>query len=524
MKRAAIYNDEIKTKVYNQLVNIYGGRVHKASEHPREQAIYGRDSWPISYLWEKENKVPYPPDFICWPETEKEIVAAIKLCREYKLPLVPYAGGSGVCGGAIPIYGGVTLDLKRMNRVISINDTDLSCTVEPGMNGQLFEEYLNRAGYTLGHFPSSIYCSTVGGWVATRAAGQLSTYYGKIEDMVLSLRVVLGTAEVIETLETPASALGLDYNSFLIGNEGTLGVITSITFKIHPYPAHRTYFAVNANDVGHGIELMRLTMRKGLKPAAVRLYDEIDTMIIGSPDEPSAEGEPVKKKKPSKLKEIMNGIKSGTGLKQILEWAPLTNRAINLALKAMNPGCLLLFTFEGEKEIIEPQTEYLRKMADELNYKILGEGPAKYWWNHRYDVSFNTPAVMRNGAFLDTCEVAATWDKLEKLYDDVKKAIVNDVFIMAHFSHSYHNGNNIYFTFAGYGGNYEQSRQKYFQVWEKIMDVTLSSGAAISHHHSVGFFKSEWLRKQLGNKLPVWEGIKKVCDPDNIMNPGKMGL
>jgi len=515
--------------ILNELQNIFDDRAIDTSSHSNERRVYGKDLWPMMFAYEDQNEIPFPPDYVVWPENENEIIELIELARKKKTPIVPYAGGSGVCGGAIPVSGGITCDLKKLDQIIKLNETNLTCTVQAGMNGQLFEEYLNRHGYTLGHFPSSIYCSTVGGWVATRAAGQLSTYYGNIEDMVISLRIHLGNGKTINTVETPRSAMGPDFNEILIGSEGTLGIISQITFKIHPYPKDRVFFALKAKDINEGIDFMRQVVRVGLKPAAVRLYDELDTMIIGSPEkeideEDVADVKSDKEKKTSPIKEILNKIKSGTGLKALLQTAPISNRTIDLAMKFIRPGCLLLYTFEGEKELIEPQVDYIEKLANKNKMKVLGPEPAEYWWEHRYDVSYKTPSVFREGAFLDTCEVSTTWDKLPTLYHTIRNVVKNDVFIMAHFSHSYLNGNNIYFSFLGYADNLEKTKAKYMKVWKKLSETTIKIGGAMSHHHSIGFFKQEWHKKQLGNMLTIWQGIKDACDPDGIMNPGKMGL
>nr|MBA2539823.1 FAD-dependent oxidoreductase [Deltaproteobacteria bacterium] len=161
---------------------------------------YSRDMWPRLLLAYRDGKSPpFRPHAVVWPEHVREVVAIVKLARERKVPIVPYGGGSGVCGGAVPIHGGITIDTKRMQALRAVHAAELICDVEAGLSGERFERELDRRGYTFGHFPSSIYCSTVGGWLATRAAGQLSTKYGKVEDRVAGLTVVTGRGEIIET-------------------------------------------------------------------------------------------------------------------------------------------------------------------------------------------------------------------------------------------------------------------------------------------------------------------------------------
>ena len=214
-----------------------------------------------------------------WPEHVREIVAVVKLAREQRIPIVPYGGGSGVCGGAVPVRGGITIDTKRMQALRSVHHDELICDVEAGLSGERFERELARRGYTFGHFPSSIYCSTVGGWLATRAAGQLSTKYGKVEDRVAGLTVVTGRGEIIET-DGPNRALrGPNWTQLLVGSEGTLGVITSARLRLSPAPQMRVFRGFEVDDVATGCAAIRRVLQKGLRPAVVRLYDELDTLM-----------------------------------------------------------------------------------------------------------------------------------------------------------------------------------------------------------------------------------------------------
>jgi alkyldihydroxyacetonephosphate synthase len=184
-----------------------------------------------------------------------------------------------VCGGAVPIHGGITIDTKRLDQLTAVDGDELICDVEAGLSGERFERELARRGYTFGHFPSSIYCSTVGGWLATRAAGQLSTKYGKVEDRVAGLTVVTGRGEVIET-DGPNRALrGPSWNQLIVGSEGTLGVITSARLRVAPAPQLRVFRGFEVDDIDAGVEAIRRVMQKGLRPAVVRLYDEMDTLM-----------------------------------------------------------------------------------------------------------------------------------------------------------------------------------------------------------------------------------------------------
>jgi alkyldihydroxyacetonephosphate synthase len=265
-------------RLQRELEAIFGAR--RVSTRTVDLDTYSRDMWPRMLIAHRDGIPPaHRPHAIVWPESVREIVAVVKLAREHHVPIVPYGGGSGVCGGAVPLHGGITIDTKRMQALRSVTSDELVCDVEAGLNGERFERELARRGYTFGHFPSSIYCSTVGGWLATRAAGQLSTKYGKVEDRVAGLTVVTGRGEVIET-DGPNRALrGPSWTQLILGSEGTLGIITSARLRVSPAPQLRVFRGYEVDDVAAGVEAIRRILQKGLRPAVVRLYDELDTLI-----------------------------------------------------------------------------------------------------------------------------------------------------------------------------------------------------------------------------------------------------
>ena len=240
---------------------------------------YSRDSAFRSTIQNHYGKVPHLPDSICWPRTTQEISQIIKLCRKYKMPVIPFTAGSGVSEGVIPDKGGLLLDIKKLNRVLNFDPENLLVTIEAGFMGLHLEEWLNDKGYTLGHFPSSIICAGVGGYLAARSAGQQSSRYGKVEDMVRDVEVVTGTGEIIQTKFTQNQP-GLDLNQIFIGSEGTLCVFTKVTFRIYPKPEKLAFSGFRFQNMKDSVEALRRVMQAGLKPSVVRLYDEIDTLLL----------------------------------------------------------------------------------------------------------------------------------------------------------------------------------------------------------------------------------------------------
>src|ERR1051325_2906259 len=274
-------------RLQRELEAIFGSR--RVSLRPIDLEVYARDMWPRLLLGYREGRaVGQRPHAVVWPEHVREVAAVVKLAREQRIPIVPYGGGSGVCGGAVPVHGGITIDTKRMQQLRAVHGAELICDVEAGLSGERFERELARRGYTFGHFPSSIYCSTVGGWVATRAAGPVSTQYGTVGDRCVGLTVVAGRGEVVETAGPSRALRGPSWTQLVLGSEGTLGVITSARLRISPAPQLQVFRGFEVDDVAAGVAAIRRVLQRGLRPAVVRLYDELDTLInsLGHHDEP----------------------------------------------------------------------------------------------------------------------------------------------------------------------------------------------------------------------------------------------
>ncbi len=268
----------LKSELYENLKILLGEE--KVSIREDDLIAYARDAWPKNTIKFQQGKIEYLPKAIVWPSDRDDVVKIVRFANEKLIPLIPFGGGSGVCGGTMPVNGGVIVDLKRMERILRIDETSLTFTAEAGIIGERLERTLNENGFTLGHFPSSIYCSTLGGWLATRSAGQLSTKYGKVEDMVLSVEVVLPDGKVMETKPSPRSAVGPNLTQLFVGSEGVLGIITKATMKIWKVPETRSFAGVLFESVENGLRAIRNILQNGIYPAVVRLYDELDTFMI----------------------------------------------------------------------------------------------------------------------------------------------------------------------------------------------------------------------------------------------------
>ena len=405
----------------------------------------------------------------------------------------------------------IVIDLKRMARWRRFDPDIPLIDVEAGHMGLPLEEKLQSRGMTLGHFPSSILCSTVGGWVAARSAGQCSGRYGKIEDMVVALECVTGTGEIVVLHQR---SHGPSLVPIVVGSEGTLAIVTSAALRLHPAPRARAFGAWSLPTMKHGWEAMRALFQEGLRPAVARLYDPFDAMLARQ------------KKSGAKKSRRAPGV-GAIALRTLLRKPGLFNSLLDSQIggRAMG-GALLVIIFEGDA----PDAD-LRRASDMLSARGAtdeGEAPARHWLEHRYSVSYRQSPVLMQGLFVDTMEVAARWSSLEPLYHGVREALGSDVFVMAHMSHAYPDGCCIYFSFAGAAesndGDWDVAcERRYDRAWKSALAAAVASGGTIAHHHGVGRSKAPALRGEIGNAgVETFRALKRAFDPDGILNPGAL--
>jgi alkyldihydroxyacetonephosphate synthase len=439
-----------------------------------------RDWWPLAIGWAAEGSVPQRPAVVVRPHDTAEVAAVLAACNEAVVAVTPMAGRSGVCGGSIPVHGGVSLDLTGLDGLVQVDETSLTADVRAGMFGPDLEAALGQVGggYTLGHWPQSMDLSTVGGWLACRGAGQYSTRYGKIEDMVLGLEVVLADGRIVHTEgHGPRAATGPNLTQLFVGSEGTLGVITEARFRIHPLPPAQDRRAFGFSSFEAGLEACRKMLRRGATPAVLRLYDQAE---------------------------------SARNFEQ-----PDTN--VLIVLDESDPA-LVAATFAVVDDECTSAAE-----AQTLDVALV-----ERWLGHRNDVSALAP-LWRAGIVVDTAEISGPWAALPGLFEEVVtslKAIDGTMAASAHQSHAYTDGACLYFTFAGRGPEDDAAwREQYYRTaWDTVTEATLAHGAAISHHHGIGLNRSRFLARALGSGFDVLVGLKKSFDPVGILNPGKLGL
>ena len=449
-----------------------------------DRAEAGRDWWPLAIGWAAAGSVPSRPALIARPTDTAQVSAVLALCDAARVPVTPAGGRSGVCGASVPLFGGVALDLCGLAGVGDVDSESLVADLRAGTFGPDVEAGLRDGhGLTLGHWPQSMDLSTVGGWLACRGAGQYSNRYGKIEDMVIGLEVVLADGRVIRTGgRGPRSATGPDLTQLFVGSEGTLGVITEGRFRVHPVPDGEGRRVFGFDSFAAGLDACRRILRAGATPAVLRLYDttesgrsfdEADTNVLIVLDE----ADPV---------------------------------LVSATLGIVDREC--------------------------AGAAALDIAHVDRWLTHRNDVSALAP-LWRSGVVVDTVEVSARWSVLPDLYRSVLDAlsgVPGTLVSSSHQSHAYTDGACLYFTFAGrppeeIGADDAVGRdtwisEYYRRAWDEVTRATIAVGGAISHHHGIGLNRGRFLADALGASFEVLSSVKASLDPNGILNPGKLGL
>lgn len=499
----------------------------RASADAADRTMYARDLWPRHHMAVRGGQpMAHQPGAIAWPTSTEDVAHLVRWAAERGVPLVPFGAGSGVCAGVSPREDMIVVDLKRMARVRALEPDAPSIDVEAGHMGVPLELTLERAGLTLGHFPSSILCSTVGGWVAARSAGQCSGAYGKIEDMAAALECVTGAGEIV-TLRRRAH--GPDLVPLVVGSEGTLAIVTSAELRLHPAPTSRGFGGFTFRSTEQGWEAMRVMFQAGLRPAVSRLYDPFDAMLARQGGVRGGRSAP-RARTISKKRERGPGM-GGVALRAILRSPEALNELLHssVAARAMG-GAMLVVIFEGQGDEPQQRMEEARRVVESVGGRWDGEAAARRWLAHRYAVSYRQAPVFADGAFVDTMEVASRWSKLGELYEAVRRALGRDVFVMAHFSHAYPDGCCIYFSFVGRADPALAARMgweaaceaTYDRTWQAALAAAVEAGGTLSHHHGVGRSKAPRLLTELGAGVGVVRSLMRAFDPAGILNPGNL--
>lgn len=444
-----------------------------------DKLAYATDYFWVPRMIIDRGGQPALPDCIVRPASAEEVSKVLKIANYYKIPVQTWGGGSGSQGGALPMAGGILLDVKRMDKLIDINTESGYITCETGMIFQTLEWYANERGYSVMHLPSCLTCCTVGGALAHNGIGILSTKYGKIDDQVLSVEVVLPNGDIINTLPVPKHSSGPNLLNLFVGSEGCLGIMTKARFKIMKLPEVRRHHAFLFNDMSTGYNACREIVQT-VKPSIMRLFDEAETVSI--------------------IKQVIGFEKKGS---------------------------FLNLTVEGKEKIVAAEEEYIMEIAEKYGAQYLGSEYGEKWFDNR--ITFFYPGItLNNPKMFGTLDTTATYDNIQNVYWAMKKAIeaYPGVKFISHSSHWYEWGcmNYSRFIIENPPEDTEEAIRLHNSIWNDGIRAAIANGGVINDHHGVGLKLSRLMKENYGPAMQVLEGLKKELDPNGIMNPYKLGL
>ncbi|HOU42876.1 MAG TPA: FAD-binding oxidoreductase [Anaerolineaceae bacterium] len=475
--------------------NMVGVENIQTGTYERVRASYGAGM--IDALRLRQHHIENLPDLVIAPRSTDDIRAIVQYCHQNRIPVYIYGAGSTVTRGMEAVRGGICLDMSRhMNRVVSFDEVDQTITVQAGMWGPELERILNQApkilgasrAYTCGHFPQSFMHSSVGGWTVTRGAGQNSTYYGKIEDIVLSQEYITPLGD-LKTPGYPRSATGPDFDQLMMGSEGCFGVLATVTLRVFrsmPENTRRFSYLFHTWEEAQSVVREMMQAESGL-PSVFRLSDPEETDVAmrmyhihGSPAD---------------------------AVLQALDYQPMRR-------------CLLLGSVDGD-------AGYTRLVARKIaaisrRHRAFPLTPfqvTRRWEKSRFTDPYLREDLMDFGVLIDTLECAVTWEQVPLVHARVREFVKSrpQTICMTHMSHMYPQGTNLYFIFIARITDINE----YLALQYGVLEAIQQSGAAMSHHHGIGKQTAPWLEDQIGTAcMDVIRALKRHFDPNRIMNPG----
>ncbi|WP_406239312.1 FAD-binding oxidoreductase [Nocardia sp. NBC_01009] len=427
------------------------------------------------------------PDAVVFPAGHEQVLAVLAYCAEHAIAVVPFGGGTSVVGGVDPVRGRfeavIALDLRRLDTVSDIDPVSGTATLGAGLTGPRAEALLADRGLSLGHFPQSFEFASIGGFAATRSSGQASAGYGRFDDMVQHLKIATPSG-TLELGRAPASAAGPDLRELFVGSEGTLGVITEVTLRVHPVPETIAYRAWSFPDFATGAAALRSVVQTGAAPTVLRLSDEVETGI--------------------------NLARSGD-----VGGTPVS-------------GCLAITTFEGTGAHVASRSAEASALLTAAGGTDLGATPAEEWEHGRFAAPYMRDALLDVGVLCETLETATTWSNLDNLKAKVTAALTDSLgrqgtppLVMCHISHTYPTGASLYFTIIA--KQLDDPISQWGLAKHAVGDAIVAAGGTITHHHAVGTDHRPWMSAEVGDLgVRVLRAVKQELDPAGILNPGKL--
>lgn len=467
---------------HTALVDLLGASQVRLDRTARLLHVSGKSTPDLLRI--RDGVVTAAPDAVVLPGDHDEVLAVLRACSQRGVAVVPFGGGTSVVGGVEPIRGEsaavIALDLRRLDRLISVDRESMTASLQAGMRAPDAERLLAGRGLSLGHFPQSYEHATIGGFAATRSAGQASSGYGRFDEMVISLRVATPSG-TLALGRAPASAAGPDLRALFLGSEGTLGVITEMTVRVHPVPDRVIDEAWTFADFESGAAALRELAQHGMLPAVARVSDEAETFVN-----------------------------------------------LTLAGEAPTPGCAAILSYEGAAAAVVARRAAVAEVARAHGATRLAAALADHWRASRYQAPYLRDALLDAGALVETLETATSWSNLSRLYAAIRDALTDSLagagtppLVLCHISHVYASGASLYFTVACRAA--ADPVTQWSAAKQAAGDAIVASGGTITHHHAVGTEHRRWMTAEIGDLgVAVLRAVKATVDPAGVLNPGKL--
>ena len=489
-----------------ELTDVVGEQYLTSDGLDRIVHTYGKSLRDLVRLRTKE--IPRIPDVVIYPADEAEVQQIVDKAVAADAVIIPFGGGSNISGSLEPHPGEarvvISLDLGRLNKVVSIDEGSGIARIQAGAQGPFIEEQLNSRGWTMGHFPDSFTHSTLGGWIATRSSGMQSDKYGDIADITRGLHAVL-PGKVLVLRPLPSTSTGPSVREMILGSEGRLGVITEATVNVHRIPTERLILGYLFPSWEAGVAAMQEISTADAHPTVTRISDSYETSFSVAT-----------RKKSSGISALINNT-----VMKVLE-----KRGWNL-----DEICLSFIGYEGGRADVSRQKAMVKDVVGKHGGIVAGKGPGQLYDQKKFDTPYLRDFLLDRGAVGDVSETAAPWSKLVPLYNAVRTS-ANEAFdklgvkgfVMCHLSHSYHSGACLYFTFAYKHGDSDVLAQ-YDIVKGAIQQAFVDNGGTLSHHHGVGVEHAPWMEQDISAAgVHFIDGLFSAVDPGRNFNPGKVVL
>lgn len=461
----------------------------------------------------KHKRLGRIPDMVVYPESEEQVAALIATAKDHNVVLIPFGGGTNVTDALRCSHNEnrvtVTVDMRRMNRILWIDKENMMASIEAGAVGRHIMSQLAKYGVSMGHEPDSVEFSTLGGWIATNASGMKKNKYGNIEDIVVDITVAAADGELKRTTAAPRESVGSDLRRLMFGSEGTLGIVTSAIVKLFPLPESQAYGSVLFPSYEAGYAFMQELAHTSTPPASVRLVDNLQFQFGLA------------------LKPASSGFKV---------WKSSIEKFIVTKVKGFDPYKMVALTlvFEGTTSEVDRQQSDVYRIAAKHGGMKAGAENGRRGYQLTYSIAYIRDFLMNYYIIAESFETSCAWSDALKICDNVKRVLREECakrglpgkpFVTSRITQVYRTGVAIYFYFGFYYKGVENPSEVYLELENIAREEILRCGGSLSHHHGIGKIREQFLPEIMSETELKWKKeIKKSLDPTNVFGAGNQGL